>query len=183
MSNVDIFLLIVLAVFGVRSMMKGLIGQIMSIGGFVVGYLCARLFGPRVGEMLFGGGNKFLAETGGYLVVFVLVLVAAWGLSFVLKVSLSKTPVKWVDRAGGFLYGFLLGAFILGFILLAFKSVDLNVRKMKLKSPTSKMFETSVLPTAIPRFTVCLVLGELKTCDALKKPVAAVPAAPRKKAP
>lgn len=193
MPTVDIFILIVLCAFGVRSLLRGLIGEIMSIAGYILGYLCARLFGHSVGAALFGVKNAWLTDTGGYLVVFVFVLVLSWILSRVLNVSVKKTPVAWVNKAGGFLFGFILGATILGMILLVAKSVDLNAKKYKLPAPAESVFKSSYLANAVPRYTVCLLISDLKTCDAFpaKSPLPALappsntppakPVAPKKK--
>jgi uncharacterized membrane protein required for colicin V production len=183
MSTYDVIILVVLCAFGLRSLMKGLIGEIMGIIGLIVGFLCGRLFGHTVGVTLFGAKNPWLADPAGYMIVFILVIIAARILSRILKISVKKTPIRWLDKAGGFATGFIIGATILSLGLLALKSFDVNARKMHFKSPASAVFQQSTLASALPKYTVCLFLGDMmKTCKMLdQQPPAPAPVPAKKK--
>jgi membrane protein required for colicin V production len=177
-SAYDITILVIIIVFGIRSLMKGLIGEVMAVIGLVVAFLCARLFGQTVGDALFGGKNQWFAEAAGYLLVFLLVLVAAWGISLALKITLKKTPMRWVDKLGGFLFGAIKGAVIVSLFLLVFKGTEIGARRFNLNSPTKTFFQQSVLANAVPRYTVCLFMGDMKVCQELARPPAATPFKP-----
>lgn len=182
MSSYDIVIFLVILAFGVRSLIRGLVKEILSMIALVIGFLCARLFGPSVGGMLFHSENPWLADAGGYLVVFLIVIIAAGIASLAFKITFKKSLVGWLNRAGGFAFGVVKGAVIVSLILLPLKGIEMYAKKIRLDdlpveiietgslvSPLDKLFEESTLATAVPGLTLCRFMQELEVCKELLK--------------
>jgi membrane protein required for colicin V production len=111
MNWLDIIILIGLVISTFGGLMQGLIRAALTLVGLVVGVILAgRFYGPLAGLLGF-----IPNETAAKIIAFVLILVAviavAMLLAAVLRLVAKATIILgWLDRIGGAVFGFLIGA-------------------------------------------------------------------------
>lgn len=111
---VDIALLSVLGLSVLIGLWRGFTFEIMSLLGWVVAFVIANTLGPLVADFLpFGDPGSPVRLWAAYLLVFVLVLLTCMVLARMLRALISATPLSFIDRLLGGLFGVARGALIL----------------------------------------------------------------------
>ncbi len=131
MGLLDILLLIVIGLSVFEGLKRGLIRQLIQLGGFIAAYIVASRYGAAFGQTLsdvlkfeeyaaslevpylnVNEVSNILSNALGYIILFFAVLLAAWLLSILLG-AVTKMPVLGaMDRVGGLVVGLLRGALI-----------------------------------------------------------------------
>lgn len=110
---VDIALLAVLCISVLVGLWRGFVFEIVALLGWVVAYVAANLAGPWVADQLPPNGSSVLRFWGGYVIVFLVVLVACSLLARLLRALVSATPLSVVDRLLGGAFGVARGVVVL----------------------------------------------------------------------
>ena len=119
MNLIDILIWAVLLCFIVKGFMKGLVRQVCSLLGFLVGGWAAFSYYPYL-----AGASRHLirlpsqvAVPLSFLLIFIVVGLLFYLLGHFLTVLSKIMLLGWVNRFGGVVLGFLEGAFILCMLL------------------------------------------------------------------
>lgn len=105
---VDICFLIVILIFAVLAMMKGLVKEIFGKVSVFGGLACAIVFSPRLTPFVAGAvHNTILAAVISFLLIFVVVFLGICIIQQIVEKIFSGEIMRGLDR----ILGFLLGAF------------------------------------------------------------------------
>jgi len=111
---VDLALLTVLGLSVLVGLWRGLVFEVVSLLGWLVAFVIANSFGAQLAPWLpLGGPDSPLRVWAGYVLVFVLVLVACTLLARMLRALISATPLSLVDRLLGGAFGVARGTLVL----------------------------------------------------------------------
>ena len=119
MNTLDIAFLVVIAFFLLRGLYRGLLVEVASLAGVVLGFFLANRYYLDVSvlakEFI---ANPAWAETISYLLIFVACVVLVTLLAKVLKKLLALTLTAWLDHFMGCIIGLAKGAVICCVVLL-----------------------------------------------------------------
>ena len=111
---VDIALLAVFCLSVLIGLWRGFVFEIVSLLGWVVAFIIANTLGPLLAQFIpFGDVGSPVRLWVAYILVFVLVLLTCTLLARMLRALISATPLSFVDRLLGGLFGVVRGALIL----------------------------------------------------------------------
>ena len=111
---VDIALLAVFGLSVLIGLWRGFVFEIVSLLGWVVAFIIANTLGPLLAQFIpFGDVGSPVRLWVAYILVFVLVLLTCTLLARMLRALISATPLSFVDRLLGGLFGVARGALIL----------------------------------------------------------------------
>jgi membrane protein required for colicin V production len=138
---VDLILLAVLAVFGLRGFFRGLFREILSIAGLVVGFLVAARYGDRVADFVAQHWqlSPMLLKGAGFVAVFFLIYFGFSLAGWLLHRSEKMLFLKTVNRAGGIVMGVGKGAALAALAIFLLNSTSL------LSRPTRDSLENAYL--------------------------------------
>jgi membrane protein required for colicin V production len=120
MNPFDGIILLLLGLFAVRGLIKGIILEVLTLLGVITAYFIAT---REMSTLATGIGKGIelppatlttLSFTIIFVVVFILVRLIAGAISKLIK----KSPVGWLDRGGGFCLGMLKGTIIASLIAI-----------------------------------------------------------------
>jgi membrane protein required for colicin V production len=111
---VDWALLAVLALSVLIGLFRGLVFELMSLGGWLVAYFAAVWFAPEVAPQVpIGTPGSALNQSAALLLCFVAALIL-WGLlSRLVRMLIAATPLTVPDRLLGAVFGLLRGVVLL----------------------------------------------------------------------
>lgn len=111
---VDIGLIAVLAISVIVGLWRGLVFELMSLFGWVVAYVLAQAFTPKVsGHVPLGEPGSALNHGAAFALVFIGVLIAWSLLARLVRLLIQATPLTVVDRLLGGGFGLLRGLVLL----------------------------------------------------------------------
>lgn len=145
----DWFILGILAYNLIGGLMNGLLRSLVNLAALMGAYLLTPVLKP---PMIFLVGTvlalqDMLAVPVGISLTWTAIYLAISLVGSVLGRLLHKTPLKWLDRAGGAIFGLLISLILILLPLAAVQSVPL-LREMK---PVQEMLQRSVcLPVLKP---------------------------------
>ena len=114
----DIVILIIIGVFGIKGLFKGLISEVFGILGLILGYLLAFQYyelGAKALEYI--GVSKNIADKAGFVVAFLAIYIIIFIIGMLLRKIFKKIQLGWLDKTGGFFFGAIKAAVILSVIL------------------------------------------------------------------
>lgn len=120
MNAIDIGILIVLGIFGVKGFIRGIVIEIFTLAGMVVAYIIS------IREMGFFADiiikniriPPVVASTISFLILFIAIVFLFRWLASALKLFARWTFIGWIDSLGGMVFGFFKGALIASLIIL-----------------------------------------------------------------
>jgi len=112
MTWFDFGVLIVIAVSVAISLFQGLVREMISLGGWVGGFILATVFGGRVAGLLPLSLGPLMSALIGFLLVFVGVLAVAWIVGLVMTSAVRAAGLAPADRALGAVFGIVRGLII-----------------------------------------------------------------------
>jgi membrane protein required for colicin V production len=118
MTWFDFGVLLVLVVSVVMSLFHGLVREMVSLGGWVGGFILAMFFGGTVTRLLPQSLSPLMSGLIGFLIVFAGVLVIAWIAGLALSSALRASGLGPADRALGGVFGLVRGLVIVLVIVL-----------------------------------------------------------------
>ena len=117
MNWLDIVILVLLAIPTVIGLKMGIIKMVLSIAGVIIGVLLAgRLYVPFAESLSFIS-DPGVAKIVAFAIILIGVMIVASVLASLLKKIVSIVLLGWVNRLGGAVFGFLVGAIFCGAIL------------------------------------------------------------------
>jgi len=149
MSWLDIVLVVLIAVPTLAGLSQGLIKITLVLVGLVVGVTLAGRFHPVLAEMMTFISNPDVANVAAFAVIMLVVLIAAGILASVLKWIASAVLLGWVNRLGGAVVGFLVGAIFCGALLATW---------VKFFGLPAAVGESAIAPVLLERLPVVLAL-------------------------
>jgi len=111
---VDWTLVVVLAASVLVGVWRGLVFELMSLVGWVVAYVVAQVASPALGAWVpVGAPGSALHQGASFVAAFVLALLAWALLSRLVRLIVRATPLTWLDRGLGAVFGLLRGGVLL----------------------------------------------------------------------
>jgi len=118
MTWFDFGVFIVLGVSVVISLFHGLVREMISLGGWVGGFILATLFGGKVAGLMPQSLSPTLGALIGFLLVFIAVLAISWIVGLVLSSAVRASGLAPADRALGAIFGLARGLIIVLVVVL-----------------------------------------------------------------
>lgn len=119
MNPLDIFFIAVLAFFFLRGIFRGLVQEISSIAGLILGFFLANAYYqslvPPIAKLI---SNENYAAIASYLLIFFGTMFAILLLSVAIRSLLKLAMLGWLDRIGGGGLGFIKATLICSITLL-----------------------------------------------------------------
>lgn len=113
MNNLDILLLLIVALSVLAGLLKGLIREVFSLAGVLLGIILALVFSPQLSEFL---GRWIPYENAAYgaalFVIFTLTILASTLLAHLLTKVLEVAKLGFMNRLLGGAFGILRGGLI-----------------------------------------------------------------------
>jgi len=120
MNTLDIVFCVILGFLGLRGIFRGLVKEIASILGLILGFVLANTYHAQLAAMFenFPGGPG-MAKLAAYLAIFLGVVAVIFLLASLIRKLLQMIMLGWVDSIGGGALGFFKGALLCSIIVLA----------------------------------------------------------------
>lgn len=109
MNWLDIIIIVVLAITALIGLKIGLIKAVLFLAGVVVGVFLAGRYYVPLSEQLTFIPQTGLAKIAAFAIILIGVVVIAGVLAKLLKWAASVMMLGWVNRAGGAVFGLLMG--------------------------------------------------------------------------
>jgi membrane protein required for colicin V production len=111
MNWLDILILAALIISTIGGLMQGLIRAALTLAGLIVGVILAGRFYEPLSRLLGFIPDENAANIVAFVLILVVVMVVAMLLATLLR-SIAKATIilGWLDRIGGAVFGFLIGA-------------------------------------------------------------------------
>ena len=110
MNWLDIVIIVLIAIPTLIGLRTGIIKAALSLAGVIVGVILAgRFYAALAGRLTFIPQEN-VAGIFAFAIILVAVMIIAGVLASVLKWVASAVMLGWVNRLGGAVFGFLLGA-------------------------------------------------------------------------
>ena len=117
MNWLDIAIIIFIAVSAFMGLRVGLIKAVLSLVGVIVGVILAGLYYVPLSEQLSFIPYAGVAKVVAFVIILVVVMVIVSILAWLLKWAASIMMLGWVNRAGGAIFGLVLGGIFCGALL------------------------------------------------------------------
>lgn len=153
MNLVDIIILVILGIFLLKGVLRGLLKEVCSLLGLVCGGLLAFYLHLPLAQWvmeMFHWPSQ-LCITLAFLVVFICTLLVFGVLGYVLNRFVKLVFLGGLNRVAGALFGFLQGVVLLSLILFALNSASVpssarqELRDSELSPPFSELGKTIFL--------------------------------------
>ena len=117
MNWLDIIILIIIVIPILIGLKVGIVKAVLSVVGIVVGVILAgRYYAVLAGHLTFISQPSW-AKVAAFAIILIVVMVVAAVLASLIKWALSAVMLGWVNRLGGAVFGFVLGAIFCGALL------------------------------------------------------------------
>lgn len=117
MNWLDIVILILIAVPTVTGLKIGIIKALFTVVGMIVGVVLAGRFSEQLGGVLTFISDPGWAKVAAFAIILIAVMIIASVLAVVIKWVISAVLLGWVNRLGGAVLGFIMGAVFCGALL------------------------------------------------------------------
>ena len=110
MHWLDIVIIVLIAIPTLIGLRSGIIKAVLSLAGVIVGIILAGRYYAALSEQLTFIPQDSLARIAAFAIILIGVMLIAGVLASVLKWITSVVMLGWVNRLGGAIFGFVLGA-------------------------------------------------------------------------
>ncbi len=110
MNWLDIVIIVVVVIATFWGLRTGIIKAVFSLAGLIVGVILAGRYYVPLSEQLAFIPQASIAKIVAFAIILVGVMVIAGVLAWLLKGVVSMMMLGWVNRAGGAVFGLVLGA-------------------------------------------------------------------------
>jgi len=117
MNWLDILILVPLVIDTVVGGWVGLIRAVISLAGLIAGLLLAGHFYGPLGDRLTFVSDQGAARMLAFAIIFLVVMLLAALIAWLLTRAASALTLGWVNRLGGAFFGLLMGAAFWGIVL------------------------------------------------------------------
>jgi membrane protein required for colicin V production len=120
MTVLDWIVILILAASVIRSLMRGLVEEIFSLGAWIVAFLAGKWGAAAVGPLLpINVQSEGLRYFAGFVVVFLVMMIGVMLLGHLVKGAVGAIGLGGADKVVGGMFGFLRGLVILVGVTLA----------------------------------------------------------------
>lgn len=120
MTALDWIVILILALSVIRSLMRGLVEEIFSLGAWIAAFLAGKWGAAVVGPLLpMGTQSESLRYFAGFVVVFLVMMIIVMLLGRLVKGAVGAVGLGGADRLVGGVFGVLRGLVILTGLTLA----------------------------------------------------------------
>ena len=148
MNWLDIIIIILIAIPTIIGLRIGIIKAVLSIAGVIIGVVLAGRFYGSLGEAL-PISDEGIAKIVAFAIILVAVMIIAAVAAAFIKKVISAILLGWVNRLGGAILGFLLGAIFCGAILSVLGSFIADTDVVKESWLASVLLDTFPLVLAL----------------------------------
>ena len=117
MNWLDIVIIVLIAIPTLIGLKIGIIKAALSLAGVILGTILAGNYYVALAEQLTFISQANLAKIAAFAIILIGVMLIAGVLAAVLKWIASAVMLGWVNRLGGAIFGFALGAVFCGALL------------------------------------------------------------------
>ena len=117
MNGLDIGIIVIIAISAIIGLKTGIIKAVLSLAGVVIGVILAGRYSASLAGQLTFITSEEIAKIVAFAIILIGVMIAAVVLASVLKWVASAMMLGWVNRLGGAIFGFVLGAIFCGALL------------------------------------------------------------------
>ena len=149
MSWLDIVIFILLVVSVLTGLKIGLIKAVLSLVGVVVGVVLAGQYSVALAGHLTFISQPSLAKIAAFAIILIVVMIIAAVLASVIKWAVSAVMLGWINRLGGAVFGFMLGAIFCGALLTVW---------VKFVGITGPVYESALAVWLLNSFPMVLAL-------------------------
>jgi membrane protein required for colicin V production len=150
---VDLILLAVLVLFGLRGFFRGFFREVLSLAGLIVGFFVAARYGDVAAQYVaqYWHLSPLLLKGTGFVALFFVIYFGFNLAGWLLHRSEKMLFLKTINRAGGIAVGVGKGA------ALAALAIFLLTSSSLLSHPTRKSFESAYLVRPLSQFGESLI--------------------------
>ncbi len=145
MNKLDIIFIVIISVTLIRGFLRGIVKELIGIGGIIAAFLVATnyypLMEPYLAKVI---SNSQLITIVSYSCLFVATLLVIFFIGSVIRELLKNLSLGWLDSLGGGLFGFIKGVLICSMLLLLLTFAV---------SPRSNLLAQSKLSPYVTRIT------------------------------
>jgi len=149
MSWLDIVIMVAIGVTTFIGVKKGVIKIALTLAGLIVGIVLAGRYYAPFAEHLSFISRASLAKVAAFAIIFIGVMVIATVLARLLKWAASAIMLGWVNRLGGGILGFVVGAMFCGAFLAMW---------VKFLGMTGAIAQSTIAPILLDQFPRVLAL-------------------------
>ena len=117
MHWLDIIIIVALIIPIFTGLMQGLIKAALSLAGIIVGVVLASNFYENLAGVLTFISNEDVANIVAFIIILAVVFIIANVIAFFLRATIKALLLGWVDRVGGAVFGFIMGAILISALL------------------------------------------------------------------
>jgi len=117
MNWLDIIIIVALIVPVFTGLMQGLIKAALSLVGIIVGVVVASNYYENLAGVLGFISNEDVANIVAFIIILAVVFIIANMIAFFLRATIKALLLGWVDRVGGAVFGFVMGAIFISALL------------------------------------------------------------------
>jgi len=149
MNWLDIVIMVGIGVAAFVGVRKGIIKMVLTLAGLVVGIVLAgRYYGPFSQQLTLISSPGW-AKVAAFAIIFIGVMIIATVLARLLKWAASAIMLGWVNRLGGGILGFVVGAMFCGAFLAMW---------VKFLGMTGAIAQSTIAPILLDQFPRVLAL-------------------------
>jgi len=147
MNILDLFIIIPIILGFVFGLFKGLIKELFSLAAIVLGVFGARLFEPRVSEILLSifDMQVGVAQAVSYLILFIAIVILLLFIANMLDKLFSAIALGGLNKFLGALFGALKMALIVSVLLNVFDTLDQQYGIVKQETKNNSLTYESML--------------------------------------
>ena len=158
MNFFDIITIVVFLWAVVIGWRSGFVSQFLSLLGVVVGAVLALRYGAAVGALC--NIDPRFAAVAGFLIIFVLAVIASNVAAWFLRGVLKFVGLKWVNTLLGILFSLLKGLAVLAMMFISVKSLNTHLQFVEPSYMTSSYTFEPVCKIAAPVFEYLVAAKE-----------------------
>ena len=144
MNWLDIIILVIIAISTVIGLKVGIIKAFFAVAGGIIGVFLAGRFSGSLADRLPFISDADVAKVVAFAVILIVVMIIAAILAVVIKWATSAVMLGWVNRLGGAVFGFVLGAIFCSALLIIW------VKFVGITEPVSGSALASLLLSSFP---------------------------------
>ena len=132
LTNLDWLVLAILLISMVGSYIRGFARELISLSAFIVGLVLACWLYHDVGSFLIPYvKTEDIASFCGFIIIFVLTLLAGGVLSYWVRNFLRFVDLQWIDRLLGLAFGLLRGCLISSVLFMVLTTFPFQIESVK----------------------------------------------------